>query len=59
MDRTALGLERNSAHVDKAEIRSALQSWQLGVMKEEEKRIPGNYPPPQPNRQRTVGDGKP
>ncbi|KAL1117243.1 hypothetical protein AAG570_004569, partial [Ranatra chinensis] len=36
--RSAIGLDRVG---DKAEIRSALQSWQLGMMKEEEKRMPG------------------
>lgn len=50
--RSAVGLERN---VDKSEIRSALQSWQLGVMMEEEKR--GAYLSRE--RPRSVGDGKP
>jgi len=48
--RTAVGLERGNGVVDKAEIRSALQTWQMGLMLEEEKRG---------GRQRSVGDGKP
>ncbi|KAF6202021.1 hypothetical protein GE061_004417 [Apolygus lucorum] len=52
--RTTLGLPQA---VDKSEIRSALQNWQLGMMMEEEKRSP-NYAA-QPQRPRSIGDGKP
>ncbi|CAB0007594.1 unnamed protein product [Nesidiocoris tenuis] len=60
--RTTLGLPQ----VDKSEIRSALQNWQLGMMLEEEKRSPGSgyagavySAAAQPQRPRSVGDGKP
>ncbi|XP_014247982.1 suppressor APC domain-containing protein 2 [Cimex lectularius] len=52
--RTAVGLDRG---MDKSEIRSALQNWQLGMMLEEEKRSPGY--PGQNQRPRSIGDGKP
>ncbi|KAK9499777.1 hypothetical protein O3M35_002749 [Rhynocoris fuscipes] len=52
--RSAVVLERGS--VDKSEIRSALQNWQMGMMLEEEKRsayVSGT------GRPRSIGDGKP
>lgn len=55
--RSAAGLERamqlaaEQRGLDKAEIRTALQNWQLGLMMgEEDKRL---------YRPRTTGDGKP
>ncbi|CAH1394542.1 unnamed protein product [Nezara viridula] len=55
--RAAVGLERT---VDKSEIRSALQSWQLGVMMDEEKRAAGGaFLGGRVERPRSVGDGKP
>lgn len=52
--RTTLGLPQA---VDKSEIRSALQNWQIGMMMEEEKRSPSYGA--QPQRPRSIGDGKP
>ncbi|CAH0390784.1 unnamed protein product [Bemisia tabaci] len=59
--RTAVGLERGmqlagttDRAMDKAEIRTVLQNWQLGLMmNEEDKRLDYNA------RTRSVGDGKP
>lgn len=46
-------LERGT--VDKSEIRSALQNWQMGMMMEEEKRAYSSGT----GRPRSIGDGKP
>ncbi|XP_073975283.1 suppressor APC domain-containing protein 2 [Rhodnius prolixus] len=51
--RSAVVLERGT--VDKSEIRSALQNWQMGMMMEEEKRAYSSGT----GRPRSIGDGKP